>query len=352
MADVVGANGKAPVVTLLVAMRNEAENIAACLESIKDQDYPEALIEILVFDGNSTDSSFEIAERKLGNRPRGSVRPNPRQTQAAAWNLGIDAAAGDVIGIVSGHAILASDYVRAAIEVLRRTGAQMVGGPVRAIATGGVGEAIALAMSTSFGVGGASFHYLEEEQDVDTVFMGLSPGDVYRRFRFDEEMVRNQDDELSYRLLDAGLRIVCSPRIRSTYRSRGTLPALWRQYFAYGSWKVRVMQKHPAQVRLRHIVPTTFICSLMVGVAAMLAWRPAVFLPVGVLAAYGIAMARAISTIRPQPRLSVLVWLPPAYLTAHTAYGLGVLAGVIRHRRWEGGSLRLMLSQLVERARS
>lgn len=352
MPDATGANGEAPVVTLLVAMRNEADNIVACLESIKAQDYPEALIEILVFDGNSTDSSTEIAERTLGHRPRASVRPNPRQTQAAAWNIGIEAAAGDVIGIVSGHSILAPDYVRAAIEVLRRTGAEMVGGPVRAIATGPVGEAIALAGSTSFGVGGASFHYLEEEQDVDTVYMGLSPRDVYRRFRFDEEMVRNQDDELSYRLLDSGLRIVCSPLIRSAYRSRGTLPGLWKQYFAYGSWKVRVMQKHPAQVRLRHIVPTTFVCSLIVGAAAALAWRPAALLPVGVLAAYGIAMARAIATIRPQPRSSVLPWLPPAYLTAHAAYGLGVLAGLIRHRHWEHGSLRLMLTQLVARARN
>src|SRR6185503_9343107 len=117
--------------------------------------------------------------------------------------------------IVSAHSELAPDYVTTALATLERTGAQMVGGPMHAVSESRLGRAVAAATSSRFGVGGAAFHYAETEQDVDTVYMGLCPADVYRSLRFDEEMVRNQDDELSYRLLDQGGRIVCDPAIRS-----------------------------------------------------------------------------------------------------------------------------------------
>ena len=38
-----------------------------------------------------------------------------------------------------------------------------------------------------------------------------------------------------------GARIVLTPTIQSTYYNRGTLGALWRQYWQYGFWKVRVI---------------------------------------------------------------------------------------------------------------
>ena len=97
--------------------------------------------------------------------------------------------------------------------------ADMVGGPVRAVADSAIGAAIAIATSTPYGVGGARHHYLTEPAYVDTVFMGVARRETWLRYPFDEEFVRNQDDELSYRLLDDGGRILCDPAIESTYRS-------------------------------------------------------------------------------------------------------------------------------------
>jgi|BarGraNGADG00312_2_1021985.scaffolds.fasta_scaffold10942_2 succinoglycan biosynthesis protein ExoA len=244
-----------PSVTLVVAMRNEVSNIERCLASLAAQDYPSDRLEILVYDGESTDSSVAIAEEFAAERPRWAVRPNRRRIQAAAWNEGIEAASGEIVGIVSGHSELGPAYVRSAVEALRRTGADMVGGPVRAIGDTPVGEAVAIAVSTPFGVGGARHRYLTEPAVVDTVFMGICRRETWLRFPFDEAMVRNQDDEMSYRLLDAGGTIVCDPAIQSTYRNRSTLAGLWYQYFDYGRWKVRVLQAHPRQMRLRHLAP-------------------------------------------------------------------------------------------------
>lgn len=321
-----------PIVSLLVAIKDEEANLGRGIRSILTQDYPSERLEVIVADGRSTDRSREVVTAAIAGRQSSRIVDNPGITQAAGWNLGIDLASGDVIGIVSGHVELAPDYVRAAVAALRRTGADMVGGPVRAVSEGVIGEAVARAISSPFGVGGARFRYAVKEERVDTVFMGMSRAGLYRQLRFDEEMVRNQDDELSYRLLDLGGIIVCDPAIRSTYRNRVSLPSLWRQYFQYGSWKVRVIQKHPRQVRPRHLIPSAFVASLVVGLLLSpisLYARVVVGLTV---AAYSATVLVATATVgRGAPGRTRLA-LPIVFGTLHLAYGTGLLVGLVRHR--------------------
>ena len=64
-----------------------------------------------------------------------------------------------------------------------------------------------------------------------------------------------------------------NPAIISSYRSRATLPGLWKQFFDYGRWKVRVLSAHPRQAKLRHLVPVTLVLALLTGIIASL-WLP------------------------------------------------------------------------------
>jgi hypothetical protein len=262
------------------------------------------------------------------------VSRNPRVIQAAAWNLGIDEARGDILSIVSAHSELAPDYVSAAVETLARTGADMVGGPVQAIGEGPVGRAVAVATSSPFGVGNARFHYTTVEEDVDTVFMGFCRRETYQRLRFDEEMVRDQDDELSYRLLDQGGRIVCNPAIRSSYANRATFRSLWTQYYQYGFWKVRVTQKHPRQLRARQLVPPLFVGSVAASAGLALFTTVGRVALVGGVGAYVAAnLGASILASRADPK--TLPYLPPTFAILHVGYGSGYLAGLVRFRdRW------------------
>jgi glycosyltransferase involved in cell wall biosynthesis len=316
-----------PRVSLVVAMRNERDAIERCIASLFAQSYPAERLEILVYDGASTDGSREIVERVLAGHSNGRLWPNPGIIQAAAWNLGISEATGDVIGIVSGHAELSHEYVSAAVAALEQTGAWMVGGPVTAIGEGLVGEAVALATSTPFGVGNARHHYARTAMDVDAVFMGVCRAETYRRFRFDESMVRDQDDELGYRILDAGGRIVCDPAIRSTYHSRATLQGLWRQYFAYGYWKVRVFRRHPRQIRLRQLVPSAFVLALIATtVSAPFSFMGRFGLAV-VAGSYVLGDLVASLLAARNRQWHLLPVLSVVFATLHLAYGLGVLRG-------------------------
>jgi glycosyltransferase involved in cell wall biosynthesis len=320
-----------PMVSLLVAMRNEERHIGKTLASIFAQDYPADRLEVRIYDGGSMDRSWAIAEEMCAGRPLASVSRNPRIIQAAAWNLGIDEARGDILSIVSAHSELAPDYVSAAVETLERTGADMVGGPVEAIGEGKVGDAVAIATSTPFGVGNARFHFTKVEEEVDTVFMGFCRRETYQRLRFDEEMVRDQDDEFSYRLLDEGGRIICNPAIRSSYSNRGTFQSLWTQYYQYGFWKVRVTQKHPRQLRPRQLVPPVFVASIVASAGL------AVFSGLGRIAlvsgvgAYAAANIGA-SILAARSDLKALPYLPPTFAILHLAYGSGYLAGLVRFR--------------------
>jgi len=311
-------------------MHNEAGCIERCLASISAQDYPNDRLEVIVLDGQSTDDSWQIVERLFKGRSNCHLLRNPKIIQAAGWNLGIAHARGDIIGIVSAHAELAPDYVSTAVETLLRTGADMVGGPMRACSDGRIGQAAALATSTPFGVGGGRFHYTDREEEVDTVYMGLCWRELYERIGgFNEEMVHDQDDELSYRLLKHGGRIVCNPDIRSHYYNRSTLSGLWRQYFQYGFWKVRVLQQHPRQMRVRQFVPPTLVAALLSStLLAPFTGLGSVLLAM-VVGSYG--LANVVASVRTAHRHGWrhLLLLPAVFATLHLSYGLGFWWGVL-----------------------
>lgn len=331
-----------PLVSLLVAMRNEAAHIEECIHSILNQDYPQEKIEVFVLDGQSEDDSRKIVEEAIAGKKNYHLLKNQKRIQSAAWNLGVQLSHGDVISIVSGHSKLSSDYVSRAVETLLRTKADMVGGTVRATSSSYTGEAIALAMSTPFGVGNADFRYTEKEQETDTVFMGFCWRTTYEKIGgFDEELVRNQDDEFSYRLRKAGGRIICNPKIISYYNNRATLRSLWSQYYQYGYYKVRVLQKYPRQMSLRQFVPPVFVLALFGSI--LFALLSIIHYPTSILGLLSLVI----------PLLYIFANLGASFWTAskhgwrsfpllsiifailHISYGFGFLVGLFKFwNRW------------------
>jgi glycosyltransferase involved in cell wall biosynthesis len=317
-------------------MHNEEEFIVSCLESVFSQDYPKEKYEVLIFDGGSTDQSRIKAYAFLSDHSIGRLIDNPKKIQAAAWNLGLQQSKGEVTGIVSAHSVLAPDYISNIVETLIRTGADMVGGPTFADATSPVGEAIAIALNSPFGVGNARFHYTTKEIEVDSVFMGACWRNTYEKIGgFDEELVRNQDDEFSYRLRKAGGKIICNPKIRSRYFNRSSLSGLFKQYFQYGFYKVRVLQKHPLQMSLRHFVPPLFVLILFASMLLMLVTTWGWIALVAFAGTYLFANLTASILTATRKGWRHFPLLPIAFSILHTSYGLGFLAGLFKFwNRW------------------
>ena len=327
-------------ITVILPIRNEESYIAATLGSVLDQDYPEELVEVLVVDGQSSDRTREIVEGLIDQYSERHLQliDNPERIVATALNRGVVAAKGEFIVRVDGHCQIEPNHLTAAAEVLASDEADCVGGPIETVGQTPLSRAIASAMSSRFGVGDSTFRTdFNHRGLVDTV-----PFPAYRREvleavgPFDEELVRNQDDEHNYRLRKMGFRVFLEPRMRSRYFSRSSLRSLWRQYFQYGFWKVRVLQKHPAQMRSRQFVPPGLVASLLVA-SAVLPWST---LPlILVTAVYGLAVLSTSALAIFSHRQGALAWLSLVFPALHLSYGCGFLWGLARFAgRWRSSS--------------
>lgn len=326
-----------PQVSVVMVVRNERAFIEKSLGAVLLQDYPEEHYEVVVADGQSDDGTRAYLESIQAQHTYLQVIDNPQRIVSTGLNAAIAKAKGALIVRVDGHTIVAPDYVRQCVAELQATPqADNVGGKMAAVGQGLFGEGVALATSSPFGVGGARFHYSDEKEWVDTVYMGAWRRDLFDRIGlFDEELVRDQDDEFNYRLRAAGGKILLSPQIKSRYTVRSTPQALWRQYYQYGFWKVRVLQKHPRQMRLRQFLPPTLAAGLLVslGLACFGGW--ALVAPVLAFGGYGLANLAASLLLARQWGWRYLRVLPAIFTSLHVGYGLGFLVGLIRFwDRW------------------
>lgn len=322
-----------PFVSLILPVRNEGSYIAQTLQGLLEQNYPHDRIEIIVADGRSTDSTAEQIKQFAASHTAPVVRliDNPKIAMPAGFNAAMQHASGEIIILVGGHTRLATDYVLRCVEVLEQTGADCVGGPIETIGETGIAQAIALAQSSWFGVGGATFRMKDAKAGyVDTVAFGAYRRSVFERIGLlDEELVRNQDDEFNFRLTQNGGKIWLDPRIRSEYRSRSSLSRLWKQYFDYGMYKVRVIQKRRAVPAWRHLVPGLFVISVMGGLVMFLVSRRKFWL----LPTFGYVLANGGASIYTTRRERYLLpFMPAVFATLHFAYGLGFLYGLWRWR--------------------
>ena len=319
-----------PLVSIILPIRNEARYIARCLQAVLTQDYPRDRIEILVVDGMSEDGTREMVARFAAQDPRVQLIDNPQRIVPTAMNRGIRLAHGSVVVRVDGHAVIAEDYVRRCIQDLAKVDADCVGGAICTIGETWVASAIAIAQSSPFGVGNAAFRYATSAQHVDTLAFGAYRRQVFDRIGlFDEELVRNQDDEFNFRLLRRGGKIWLDPEIRSDYFSRATLSALWNQYREYGFWKVRVIQIHSQPASWRHLVPGAFVLTLLASaVLSFVLGSPIVGLAAAAL--YALVSLSASFWLGVHKGWRYVPILPVAFATMHMAYGVGFLAGLVR----------------------
>jgi glycosyltransferase involved in cell wall biosynthesis len=332
-------------VSIIMPVRNEAKHIDQCLGAILAQDYPPELMEIIIADGMSTDDTRTIIGQLAADHPaiRIVVLDNPLRIAPSALNLAIAQSTGDVILRVDGHTFIAPDYVSQCIAALQTSGADNVGGGTEPICHGRFGEAISLATGTSFGVGHGRWRHASQERWVDTVYLGAWPRHVFEQIGlFDEEQVRNQDDEFNYRLREHGGSVLMSPHVKSSYYNRSTPLSLWRQYFQYGYWKVRVMQKHPGQMRVRQFIPPLFVATLLL--AAVLAPFTSFGLWMLILTAscYTAANIGASVWTGRKASIAMLPLLMTAFAILHVSYGLGFLLGLVRFWNCWGQHGRIM----------
>lgn len=314
-------SGPWPTVSVVMPVRNEERHLRHAVEAILSQEYPLAF-DICLAVAPSHDRTEQIAREIADREPRVRVVDNPRGITPAGLNAAIRATTGDVVVRVDGHATLSPGYIQQAVSTLARTGAANVGGIQRAEGVTPFEQAVAVAMTSRMGVGGARFHTGGHEGPVDTVYLGVFRRDALDAAGlFDEELVRNQDYELNIRLREGGGVVWFDPELSVGYRPRPNLRRLARQYFDYGTWKRRVLRRHPGSVRWRQVIPPLATVAVVAGVVLAPLWPVTLVAPLGYVAAVAVA---AVATRRDAATMARLLVIYPAM---HLSWGAGFLVG-------------------------
>jgi glycosyltransferase involved in cell wall biosynthesis len=313
-------------------MRNEEHYIGRCLQSIAQQDYPPDLLEVLVMDGESTDNSRAIVA-DLARRVPYSLRlmDNPGRITSRGLNEGVKVARGEIIGITSAHSRLSPDFISQGVRLLKEGDIDCVASPITSIGESTESQAIAIAMSSPFGVGNALFRYSHKEQLVDAAAFALYRKEVFDRIgEFDEQMNGDADTDFHYRLTEVGGKILQTPKLESYYYVRSNLRSLFRQYFNYGFSKLVVMRRYPHRVKARQVVPSLFVASLILSAGVGTINRDARTIFGLIVGNYAMVSLATSASLASKVGWQYMPYLPAAFACLHLGYGLGLLRALFR----------------------
>lgn len=317
-----------PFVSVVIPVFNEERYIEACLASVLAQDYPTDRYEVIVADGGSTDRTRALVAEAAVLNPNVRLIDNPGRTQAHGLNLGILASRGEYIARQDGHAEWSPHHLRRSVELLVETGADNVGGRADGEGVGLTGRAIARAMRSPFGVGGARYRYSTRVEELATVFPGTFRRSAFERVGlYDEAYPPHEDYELNHRIRMSGGRVLFSPDIPTRYFVRELISALARQYFRYGRAKFRVARAQPGVIKPYHLVAPAMVAGIPVALPLARTRRGRRVLLAG-LGLYATACVAAGVRAGRGEVAAVRLRIPAIFPVLHIAWGSGFWAGV------------------------
>lgn len=334
---------RAPLISIVMPVRNERKTLPALLESLAKQDYPTDSFEVLVADGRSEDGTREFVEEYGRSSPmRVLLVDNPGIRSGPGRSAGVRQCSGEFIVFVDGHCHIPSHLLlRDTVRIFEESQADCLSRPQPLLAPVGspMGQIIANVRASTLGHGRDSLIYdMRYAGFVDPASSGAS----YRRQVFytvglyDESFDACEDVEFNTRVRKAGLTAYTDPALAVYYEPRSNLKALFLQMTRYGSGRVRLARKHPDGISVSQFAPLILLlCCVLAAVAIVIllfhavpSWLLALAcLPV--VAYLAAVLASSIALAR-KHGLGYLLRAPGIYVAIHFGLGCGMLRELLR----------------------
>lgn len=323
------------MLSVICPVYNEEKYISQCIESLLQQDYPQDDLEILFVDGMSNDKTREIIALYTRQYPFIKMLDNPKKIVPYAMNAGIKASKGDIIIRLDGHVEYPTNYFSALVKNLTELDADNVGALCETLPCGSSSKelAIAEALSSSFGMGNSYFRIgCNEVRRVDTVPFGCFKREVFDKVGlYDNELIRNQDDELNGRIIKNGGKIYLIPSIVTKYYARDKISKVRKMFYQYGLYKPLVNKKLGSPATVRQFFPLAFVLGLFIGAGLSCVSIIVALLYATVLVLYlFLACSFTVKSIVKTGRWGLVLYQPFIYFTIHVSYGWGYLIGIFK----------------------
>ncbi len=228
-------------VSVVVPVYNAKRTIAGTVRSLLALEYDAGRTEVIVVDNASTDGSAEVLAQ-FSDRIR--VICEPRRGRSQARNAGLRAARYPIAAFIDADCTASPDWLSHLVPRLNEPDIGVAGGRIRALRPCNALEEF-----------GERLHdqrlSIEEFRPPYVITSNwASRRDVLLEIgAFDEKLRRAEDCDLSYRIQQAGYRLVYEDRAIVSQRNRSTLPALFGEGFQNGYYSVPVLHKHRAFLR-------------------------------------------------------------------------------------------------------
>jgi hypothetical protein len=250
-------------------------------------------------------------------------------------NAAIRASSYPIVVRVDAHSVLPTDYTRIAVETLENTGADNVGGIMKAEGRTPFERAVAHAYGSPEGLGGTQHHTGGKAGPADTAYLG-----VFQRHRlvavglFDEDIKRGQDWELNRRLRASGGTVWFTPELRVVYRPRSSLRKLIRQFVATGIWRGELSRRFGTANSLRYFVPPLAVLGTLLGLilgiigsATNANWLNLAYIAPAI---YGLFVLGASGSAAAKEGLRSGLWYLIVLPCIHFGWGTGFILGFLK----------------------
>ena len=279
------------LISVVVPVRNEEWHLAAVLDALLSQHYPQESYEILVIDGHSTDNTREVAESYVKRFPNVRLFSNPKLLSSAARNIGVRESKGDIILVVDGHCLIDNrDMLVNVNRAMQKPGVFALGRPQPLFLENAnrMQQAIAMARHSRVGHHPDSYIYSDQPQIAPAGSVAVAyRREVFDRIGlFDERFDACEDCELNYRFDQTDMSCYFTPDIAVRYKPRATLFGLCKQMYRYGRGRIRLAKKHPKSFSWKMFLPALLILGIIIGGVLSFFSTPIAFIYFSVFALY------------------------------------------------------------------
>ncbi len=325
-------------VSLCVVAYNEEQFLPNLLQDLDNQTYPKDLTEIVLIDGNSTDMTKEIMNdfaRNATSFYSVQVLDNPKRIQAAGWNVAVSNAKSDVIIRIDAHTHIPVDFT-AKNMALQEQGEYVTGGIRPCIIDNPTPwkETLLEVENSLFGSSIGANRKGKVSGYVKTMFHAAYRREVFEKVGlFNEELLRTEDNEMHYRIREAGYKLYCDADIVSYQYARSSLKRMIKQKYGNGFWIGTTLHICPGCISTYHLIPFAFVMGIIVttilallsfwNLAATMWLMYALFVLLGT---FGAVLSGKTN------RWTVL--MPVLFLILHMSYGVGTAVGLLNKKAY------------------
>tara|TARA_B100002052_G_C15868541_1_gene593484 strand:- start:427 stop:1416 length:990 start_codon:yes stop_codon:yes gene_type:complete len=312
------------LVSIITPSYNEEKYIQNFIDNVFSQNV-DFVFELIIADG-SNDNTKDIIKKNIINKKNLILLNNPKRIVSEGLNKAIKKSVGDIIVRMDVHTKYDNYYLSNCVKVLKRTKADCIGGPWNSLGKGKIGNAISKAFNHPFSIGAAKSRLNNYSGYVDTVYLGCWYKTKLISLKgFDQKFVRNQDDELCFRIKMNGGKIYQDKSIVSYYYVRESFYLLFKQFYQYGYWKFFILKKYKRPASLRHLIPLFFVLYLFL--IPFLIWINLKF--IFPLLIYILILI--IISMKDSKKLIFNINLTKAITIIHFSYGLGFLFSFMKN---------------------